>query len=236
MQYPFGGAVGFYVDDAEDGTSTRTAHEDMDLVRRTLVGLNGGGQGFLRLYRPRPTAAFSPRDTTLRHYGAAADAMTALGFEPVERRAGGQLAVYDDQALVIDLVAPHDQPRVHVLERFRRFSGAIASALGSLGVDARVGAVEGEYCPGDYSVNGAGRMKLAGVAQRIGRGGYHMGAVVSIVHSTRVKAAVARAYGTLGLPFEPATFGAVSDHVPDVDFKVVRSALRTSVSACVRNH
>ena len=32
----------------------------------------------------------------------------------------------------------------------------IASALRGLGVDAHVGAVPGEYCPGDHSVNARG--------------------------------------------------------------------------------
>jgi hypothetical protein len=36
----------------------------------------------------------------------------------------------------------------HTGERFERFASLIAAALGGLGVDARVGEVAGEYCPG----------------------------------------------------------------------------------------
>ena len=226
----FGGPVGFYIGDTGDGTSSTTAHEDMDLVRRTLLEFNDGDVGFLRIYRPGPTAAFSPHDTTLQSYAAAAEAMGALGFDPVERRAGGRLAVYDGNALVIDLVAPHADPRADVMERFKLFSAAIASALISLGIDARVGEIDGEYCPGSYSVNGEGRIKLAGVAQRIARRGYHLGAVIAVANSDRTKAAVGDAYRILGFPFAPTSFGAVSDFVPQSSFTSLRHRLRDAVA------
>lgn len=207
-----------------------SAHADMDRVRRTLQGFNGGGAGFLRIYRPYPTAAFSPRDTTLKSYAAAAELMRAFGFEPVQRRAGGQLAVYDGNALVVDLVAPHNEPRADVLERFRWFSGAIAQAFISFGIDARVGAIDGEYCPGDYSVNGEGRIKLAGIAQRIARRGYHLGAVISVMPSGQAKVAVAEAYRILGLSFNPATVGALADFVPGLSFAMLCRCLRDALA------
>jgi lipoate-protein ligase A len=222
----FGGPVQIYSATDADGLSTISAHEDMDLVRRTLLGLNEGGAGILRVYRPTPTAAFSPRDTTLESYAVAAEAMRALGFAPVERRAGGQLAVYDSSALVIDLVAPHGDPRADVMERFKLFSAAIASGLFDLGIDARVGEIAGEYCPGSYSVNGEGRLKLAGIAQRIGRCGYHLGAVIAVTASDRTKAAVTTAYRILGLPFDPITFGAVSDFAPESTIASLRQRLQ----------
>lgn len=230
MTLAFGGPVGLHSGDAEDGTSSTSVHEDMDLVRRTLLEFNEGGAGFLRIYRPGPTAAFSPRDTTLENYAMAADAMRAHGFEPVERRAGGQLAVYDSNALVVDLVAPHADPREHVIERFRLFSGALASALSSLGIDARVGGVEGEYCPGDYSVNAEGRVKLAGVAQRIARRGYHIGAVISVTESNAAKAAIRDAYQIMGIPFDPETFGDVSSLGLDIPISILRQRLQAAVS------
>lgn len=227
----FGGPVHLLSSDIAEFASRTMALADMDLVRRTLEGLNEGGAGFLRIYRPRPTAAFSPRDTTLDRYAATADAMRDLGFEPVERRAGGQLAVYDGSALAVDLVAPHIAPRADVLERFRLFSGAIASVLIGLGIDARVGAIDGEYCPGGYSVNGEGRIKLAGFAQRIARRGYHLGAVISVIPSCEAKAAVTEAYCILGLPFSPASFGALTDFAPGLSFAVLHQRLQDAIAA-----
>lgn len=225
MTHPFGAPVAVYPGDQEDGTSSISAEENMALVRRTLESLKEGAPGFLRIYRPQPTAAFSPRDTVSQHHAKAVQAMREMGFTPVERRAGGQLAVYDRNALVIDQVVPHKEPHPHVIERFDRFSEAIASALRSFGVDARVGALDGEYCPGDYSVNGEGRIKLVGVAQRINRCGYHLGAVVSVLPSPRARSAIAAAYGILGIPFDPETFGAIADFAPRPSFGILRAAL-----------
>lgn len=230
----FGGPVRLVADDAEDLLSSASAAADMDRVYEALTALNGGGPGSLRIYRPHPTAAFAPRDTTLPAYGVAAEAMRALGFEPVERRAGGQLAVYDSRALVVDLIAPHEDPRQQTIERFKAFSAAIVQALSQFGIDARVGQVAGEYCPGDYSVNARGQVKLAGVAQRIGRRGYHMGAVISVTSSDAVVDAVAEAYRILGFPFDPATFGSVGCFAPDAGPGRLRDALMETLGRLVR--
>lgn len=205
--------------------SSATAEQDMDRVRRILAELNDGGLGSLRIYRPHPTAAFAPRDMTLASYQHAADAMLSLGFTPVERRAGGQLAVYDERAVVIDLVGPHDEPRHDVIKRFKLFSAGIAAALRSFGIDAHVGQVAGEYCPGDYSVNAEGRIKLAGVAQRVGRRGYHLGAVISLQKSAAAREAVAEAYRILDFPFAPESFGSLDEVSGPVPFAALRERL-----------
>lgn len=231
MIHPFGGPVHLIAEGAENAPSAASAHDDIELVRRTLAGLNDAGTGFLRIYRPRPTAAFSPRDAISRSFNAAAEAVRGHGFEPVERLAGGQLAVYDSNALVIDLVAAHAEPRAQVLKRFELFSKVIISALATLSIDARLGALAGEYCPGEYSVNGAGRIKLAGLAQRIGRRGYHLGAMISVMPSHKAEAAIATAYRILGITFNPATFGAVADLTPNLSFKTVRDAIMNAIAA-----
>ncbi|MFO1033541.1 MAG: hypothetical protein U1E15_05480 [Hyphomicrobiales bacterium] len=184
-------------------------HEDVARVRAALQGLKTGGAGLLRAYCPAPTAAFSPRDTTHGRFRDVARRMETLGFAAVERGAGGTFAAYDTAALVIDLVAAHGQPHGQMLERFSRFAGAIADALCKLGIDARVGEVPDEYCPGKYSVNAGGRLKLAGIAQRITRHGYHLGAVLAVSHSPPALTAVAEAYEMMSLPFAPSTFSNV---------------------------
>ena len=210
--------------------SSASAAADMHRPYELLTALNTGGGGSLRLYRPFPTAAFAPRDTTLPPYAEAAAAVARLGFAALERRAGGQLAVYDRSAMVIDLVAPHDDPRQHVMERFTGFSEAIAATLRDFGIDARVGEIDGEYCPGDYSVNARGAVKLVGVAQRIGRRAYHLGAVISVAPSTEACGAVAEAYRILGFPFEAETFGSIAGEVSGVTSIALKDALLEGVS------
>jgi hypothetical protein len=197
----------------------------MAQVSRELAAVNKGGTGSLRIYRPAPTAAFAPQDMAHRHQGAAAAALRSMGFSPVERRTGGHLAVYGSNALVIDLVGCHPDPRVHVRERFALFAGAIAEVLRGFSVDARVGPVAGEYCPGDYSINAQGCVKLAGIAQHIGRGVYHLGAVIAVEPCAKVRDAVSTAYRILDLDFEPRSFGALADLAEGVSFVRLRTAL-----------
>lgn len=227
---PFGAPVRLHQGDHGDGTSPLRPAEDMALVRDTLTAVADGGAGMLRIYRPQPTAAFSPRDTTAPQYRLATAEMQSRGFAPVERRAGGQLAVYDGNALIVDLAAHHPDPRQHVMERYLLFSRALVAALSKLSIEARVGPVPGEYCPGDYSVNWSGRIKLAGIAQRIAKGSFHVGAVISVLRSEPVHAAVTSAYGILDIPFDPAAFGSIGEIRPGTTFAEARACILAAIS------
>ena len=74
---------------------------------------------------------------------------------------------------------PEERPTRGTRRALRADRRVAGLGLGRLGVDARVGEVPGEYCPGAFSVNARGRIKLAGVGQRLisgrpprrGRGG-----------------------------------------------------------------
>jgi octanoyl-[GcvH]:protein N-octanoyltransferase len=209
----------------EDRAGGTTAQVDMAMITSALHGLSSGGPGLLRLHRPAPTAAFSRRDTLLDGYSRAAQEVATRGFEPVVRPTGGRLAIYDAGALVLDLVAPAAEPRRGVTDRFSRFARSLTEGLRALGVDARVGPVPGEYCPGEHSVNGAGRVKLVGTAQRLGRHGFHFGAVVLVDHPGPVLEALQVAYPLLGLSFSPATVGCVRGQVPHVTTEQVEAAV-----------
>ena len=117
-------------------------------------------------------------DSLAPGFGEACAAAAAHGFAAVVRPAGGRLAAYHNGALVLDLVAPHPEPRAAHRQRFATAATALVDGLRMLGVDARPGPVPGEYCPGDYSVNARGATKLVGTAQRITRHGYLFSAVV----------------------------------------------------------
>src|SRR4051794_1507770 len=112
------------------------------------------------------------------HYGAAADAARAAGFAAVERLAGGRAAVFHQGTIAIARAYRDPQPAKRTYARFEEMSELITATLRGLGVDARIGEVPGEYCPGAYSVNARGKAKLAGIGQRMIRGGAHLGGVV----------------------------------------------------------
>jgi octanoyl-[GcvH]:protein N-octanoyltransferase len=102
----------------------------------------------------------------------------------------------------------------------------IAGALRGLGVDARVGELPGEYCPGAYSVNARGQVKLAGIGQRMIRGGAHVGGVIVASGGDEVARVLVPVYRALELDWEPDTSGSVAEELGrEVDPGEVEEAL-----------
>ena len=168
--------------------------------------------------------AFGRRDSFLPGFAGAvaggADARLHAGV----RGAGGRAAAYDEGCLVFDEIMPAADSMTGIQARFSDEAELQARALRNLGVDARVGEVPGEYCPGEFSVNARGETKLIGAAQRIVRGGWLLSTVVVV----DPPAASSRARGrlrALGLDWDPATTGSVADEVPGVSVEDVRDAI-----------
>lgn len=166
-----------------------------------------------RLARPGAMVAFGKLDAASPGYPDAVRRARAAGFEAVERLAGGRAAVFHEGTLAIAHARRERDPRGGVQRRFEETAGVIAAALRRFGVDARVGEVAGEYCPGDFSVNARGAAKLAGIGQRLIRGATHLGGVVVARDTQRVRAALVPVYDALGLDWDPATAGSVEDEL-----------------------
>jgi octanoyl-[GcvH]:protein N-octanoyltransferase len=183
----------------------------------------------LRLARPADVVAFAKRDAVAPGYAEAVEAARAEGFGAVLRLAGGRAAVFHGGTLEIAHAAPDPDPRVRIRSRFEDTAGLIARALRRLGVDARVGEVQGEYCPGRWSVSAAGERKLAGIGQRVIAGGSHTGTVIVVEDAERVRRVLEPVYSALDLDWDPATVGAVEDELtldPSVSpWDAVRDAL-----------
>lgn len=190
-----------------------------------LVGLvaEGRHRPVIRSYRPAPTVAFGRRDSFLSGFANAVAAARRCGFTPVIRGAGGRAAAYDQGCLIFDEVMPADGSGIR--ERFADDARRQAVVLRSLGVDARVGEVAGEYCPGEFSVNARGVVKLIGAAERIVHGAWLHSSVVVVEGATQLRAVLEAVYSSLGLDWDPATVGAVADESPGVGVEDVRRAL-----------
>jgi octanoyl-[GcvH]:protein N-octanoyltransferase len=199
---------------------------EVALPQALLAMVAAGRRGpVLRCYRPPPTVAFGRRDGFLPGFARAAVAAKRRGFAPVIRGAGGRAAAYDEGCLVFDEIVPATESMRGIRARFADEAGRQAQALRSLGVDARVGEVPGEYCPGEFSVNARGRTKLIGAAQRIVRGAWLFSTVVVVWPADGLRAVLEDVYAELGLEWDPATTGSVSDEVSDVSIEAVQRAL-----------
>jgi lipoate-protein ligase A len=186
----------------------------------------------LRLYQPDDALAFSRLDAARPGFAAAVRAAQGAGFAPTLRLTGGSAAAFSVDSLAFAWSIPLADARRGVRERFARTADWVARALRSLGIDARVGAVPGEYCPGDWSVNARGEIKLMGVGQRIVRGAAHVGGVIVVAGSARLRAALAPVYAALELPFDPAAAGSVEDARASTSLAEVEAALIAALSDC----
>ncbi len=179
----------------------------------------------LRIARPGTTVVFAKRDAVAEGYDDAARAARAHGFHATLRLAGGRAAVFHDGTMEIGHALPEEEPRNGIHERFERTAGRLARALGTLGVDARVGEVPGEYCPGRYSVNARGAVKLAGIGQRVVAGGSHTGVVLVVSGEGRINDVLRPVYDALGIEWAPEVTGSVEAESPGTSWDAVREAV-----------
>ena len=179
----------------------------------------------LRLYRPAPTVAFGRLDALRPGYGAAVAAARAHGFEPVLRAPGGHAVAYHGGCLGIDEVLADADPIAGMHDRFAMSGKRLAGALRTLGVDSRVGRVPDEFCPGDFTVNARGAVKLVGTAQRVVRHASLLAASVVVRDAASIREVLRDVYEALELSWDPLTAGGVADEVPVTVDDVERAVL-----------
>jgi len=167
----------------------------------------------IRVHRPAREVAFGRQDVASPGYPAAVRAAERAGFAAVERLAGGRAALFHEGTIAIARAYPDPEPPRSTRARFEEMAGLVAAAVASFGVDAHVGEVPGEYCPGAYSINARGASKLAGIGQRMIRGGAHVGAVIVASGSRLLRETLIPVYEALELEWDPATAGSVSDEL-----------------------
>ena len=187
----------------------------------------------LRICRPAPTVCFAPRDVRATGYHAARRAARTSDFATFERRSGGHAMAVHEQTIVVDWLIPDPAPRARIHERFTEAAALLIEALDSLGVDARLGAVAGEFCPGPYSVNARGRSKLVGLAQRLHPGAACVSAVLIAHGDERIRGVLLPVYRALALPWNPETVGSVAAEVSSVTVDQTEEAI---VAAFARQH
>jgi lipoate-protein ligase A len=209
-------------------TEAFTDHPAMDVAvsHATLAAVASGELGgVFRLHVPEPVVAFGRADRVQPGYPQAVRAAQAHGFGAVERLAGGRAAVFHESTLAFSLAVPDEDARSGIRERFEMISGVMARAFQTLGIDARIGEVPGEYCPGSWSVNVGGRVKVMGVGQRLVRGAAHVGGVIVVDESERIRDVLIPVYRALHLDWDPRTTGALADRAPGLDTSKVSKAV-----------
>ena len=183
--------------------------EELAFARVLLDSVKHGTRGAtLRMYRPAPTLAFGARDRFLPGFPAAIEAAK-------DKKPG---------SLVIDHIEPSDAFIKDTTARFSAFGQDYVEVLRGIGVDARLGEIPGEYCPGEHSVNVAGRIKAIGTAQRVVSGAWLFSSSVIVEDPDPIRSVLTDVEAALGIEWDPATGGSIREVHPEVTIDTVAEA------------
>src|SRR5215212_10765513 len=110
-------------------------------------------------------------ETRLSDFDEAARLAEEAGFPVLIRNSGGGAVAANEGSISLSLTLPVEDLRHGLYERYTEGADLVAAALRRVGVEAEAGEVEGEFCPGAYSVRSGGPrgVKHAGLAQRVTR-------------------------------------------------------------------
>lgn len=210
--------------DAPQGLQSETAG--------LTVATGTGGRAasdLVRVYVPEPTVAFGQRDTRLPGHAAAVEAVRAHGFAPLTRRAGGRAAAYHHGCVVVDHLCLQEDAAMTQQARFSAFADLFVRAFARMDVPASVGEIPGEYCPGEFSVQGPAAeylVKLAGSAQRVVKGAWLFSTHVVVADAAPLRAVLTDVYRELGMEMDPRTVGGADDVRPGATVDEFVAALR----------
>jgi octanoyl-[GcvH]:protein N-octanoyltransferase len=148
-------------------------------------------------------------ETRLPGFERAVAAAVNLGFPVLVRNSGGGAVAANEGSISFSLTYPVEDLRHGLYERYTEGVELVVAALRRIGVDAEGGEVEGEFCPGAYSVRSGGLwgVKHAGLAQRVTRRAARLEALMLVSKTAELAGVLKRFYGALGLPFRRESIG-----------------------------
>lgn len=151
-------------------------------------------------------------------FGEAVGLAERAGFPVLVRNSGGGAVAANRGSLSFSLTFPVDDLRHGLYERYAEGVDLVAAALRRVGVAAEGGEVEGEFCPGAYSVRsgGAWGVKHAGLAQRVTRRAARLEALILVQETAEVANVLEGFYGALGLPFRAGSVADMPASVPRI--------------------
>ena len=153
---------------------------------------------------PRYIGATHP-ETRLPGFGEAVRLAGEDGFPVLVRNSGGGAVAANEGSISFSLTSPVEDLRHGLYDRYSEAVELILAALINLGIEAEAGEVEGEFCPGAYSIRSGGYsgVKIAGLAQRVTRRAARMEALVLVTKTAELRRVLEGFYGSLGLLFRP---------------------------------
>ena len=170
------------------------------------------------LWTSSPYVGATRPETRMSSFQEAAKLAEDAGFPVLVRNSGGGAVAANEGSLSFSLTLPVTDLRHGLFERYAEGVELIVAALGRIGVEAEGGAVEREFCPGEYSVRSGGLSgtKHAGLAQRVTRRAARLEALVLVTRTAGLVPVLSGFYGALGLPFRPESIADTPATVPEM--------------------
>ncbi|CAN5750539.1 hypothetical protein BH23ACT11_BH23ACT11_13890 [soil metagenome] len=158
------------------------------------------------------------REKRLPGFERAVSGAEELGFPVMIRNSGGGAVAANAGSLSFSVTYPVEDLRHGLYERYEEGLDLISSALQEHGVAAEAGEVEGEFCPGAYSVRSGGvrGVKHAGLAQRVKRRAARLEALILVTDTAGLIPVLEHFYRALDLPFRPESIADMGASVPQV--------------------
>jgi lipoate-protein ligase A len=154
--------------------------------------------------------ALTSRDVATFGYERAILQAEISGFTPVVRSPGGRAVAYHEESIVLDVMSHDPNPHQFINKRFEAIGQIFIETFSKLGIEAKLGQLPREFCPGKYSVISE-NVKLVGTAQRIMRGGWLIGASVIVRNALPIRDVLKGVYRSLALDMDPRTVGALNE-------------------------
>jgi lipoate-protein ligase A len=171
-----------------------------------------------------PALALSRLDELRPGADAAQAVAHDAGIETIRRVSGGHAVVLGPGSLCVGF-AERAQTFDGTQERYERLSNALIDAFAAVGVSAENGELDGEWCPGSWSVH-AGEVKLAGLAQRAIKGAAWTDAVVDLAPDRTQRSVLTHVYAALGLELDQRRVASVTEVAGrDVNFEELAQPL-----------
>jgi octanoyl-[GcvH]:protein N-octanoyltransferase len=202
--------VAEHLDNPEDGFGLQQA-----LLEEVASGDRGPSA---LVWTASPYVGVTRPETRLPGFEKAVAAARALGFPVLVRNSGGGAVAANEGSLSFSLTFPVEDLRHGLYERYTEGVELVAAALRRIGVDAEGGEVEGEFCPGAYSVRSGGPsgVKHAGLAQRVTRRAARLEALILVQKTGGLVDVLERFYSALRIPFRRESIGDLPVDVPRV--------------------
>ncbi len=196
------------------GGLTGSAALDTAVSRAILQRVSDGHlPETLQVGRPHRVVAFGKHDSLTVGFGQAVDIAAEHGFDPTVRIAGGRAVVFHPQIVRFAWTVPSLDPVSGMTNRFTAVADRAITALGSFGIQAVMGELQGEYCPGRYSVHMEGAGKVMGSGQRLTSRAAQVGGMIVVDNAAAINEVLTPVYTALGLAMDPTRTGAISDRL-----------------------